>query len=318
MYREGCDGAHSTVRKSLGFQMIGDSHDAMWGVMDVYPRTNFPDIRKKVLINSEAGNMVIIPREGDYLVRFYMELPKYAGAAADITLADLHEKARLIFRPYEMEFADTTWWSAYAIGQRQADHFTAAHRVFLTGDACHTHSPKAGQGMNVSLQDGYNLGWKLSAVLRGRAGPELLQTYVSERQKVAADLIEFDRHFTQLFSTAYRKEHGITPEQFREQFVRSGRYTAGQALKYDESTIVCLEGARGSAKRLEVGMRFPSAQVVRVCDAKAMQLTKALPSDSSWHIVVFAGDIHDSKASARLNQVSHSLPHAHECLDIGL
>ncbi|KAK8137894.1 FAD binding domain-containing protein [Apiospora sp. TS-2023a] len=285
-YVIGCDGAHSTVRKSLGFKMIGDSHDAMWGVMDVYPRTNFPDIRKKVLINSEAGNMVVIPREGDYLVRFYIEFPKYAGAAADITLADLHEKARLIFRPYEMEFADTTWWSAYAIGQRQADHFTAAHRVFLTGDACHTHSPKAGQGMNVSLQDGYNLGWKLGAVLRGRARPELLETYVSERQKVAVDLIEFDRHFTQLFSTAYRKEHGITPEHFHEQFVKSGRYTAGQALKYDESVIVCLEGARDSAKRLEVGMRFPSAQVVRVCDAKAMQLVKVLPSDSSWHIVV--------------------------------
>ncbi|KAK8088327.1 FAD-dependent monooxygenase [Apiospora hydei] len=306
-YVIGCDGAHSTVRKSLGFKMIGDSHDALWGVMDVYPRTNFPDIRKKVLINSEAGNMVVIPREGDYLVRFYMELPNYAGAAADITLADLHEKARLIYRPYKMEIANTKWWSAYSIGQRQADHFTAAHRVFLTGDACHTHSPKAGQGMNVSLQDGYNLGWKLSAVLRGRAQPELLETYVSERQKVAADLIEFDRYFTQLFSTAYRKEHGITPEHFHEQFVRSGRYTAGQAIKYDESAIVCLGGAKESATRLEVGMRFPSAQVVRLCDAKAMQLVRALPSDSSWHIVVFAGDIRDGEVSARLDEVSREL-----------
>ncbi|KAK7951043.1 FAD-dependent monooxygenase [Apiospora aurea] len=280
---DGCDGAHSTVRKSLGFKMIGDTHDALWGVMDVYPRTNFPDIRKKVLINSEAGNMVVIPREGDYL------------------------KARLIYRPYKMEIADTKWWSAYAIGQRQADHFTAAHRVFLTGDACHTHSPKAGQGMNVSLQDGYNLGWKLSAVLRGRAQPELLKTYVSERQKVAADLIEFDRYFTQLFSTAYRKEHGITPEHFHEQFVRSGRYTTGQAIKYDESAIVCLGCVKVSATRLEVGMRFPSAQVVRLCDAKAVQLVRALPSDSSWHIVVFAGDIRDGEASARLDKVSREL-----------
>ncbi|KAK8020145.1 FAD binding domain-containing protein [Apiospora arundinis] len=306
-YVLGCDGAHSIVRKSLGFKMIGDSRDAMWGVMDIYPRTNFPDIRKKVLINSEAGNMVVIPREGDYLVRFYMEFPQYTGAAADITLADLHEKARLIFRPYAMEFADTTWWSAYAIGQRRADHFTASYRVFLTGDACHTHSPKAGQGMNVSLQDGYNLGWKLGAVLRGRAKPALLETYVSERQKVATDLIDFDRHFTQLFSTAYRREHGITPEHFHEQFVKSGRYTAGQALKYDRSAIICLNGARDSAKRLEVGMRFPSSQVVRVCDAKAMQLVRALPSDSSWHIVVFAGDIRNAEGSANLDQVSRTL-----------
>ncbi|KAK8113928.1 hypothetical protein PG999_005997 [Apiospora kogelbergensis] len=307
-YVIGCDGAHSIVRKSLGFKMIGDSRDAIWGVMDVYPRTDFPDIRKKVLINSEAGNMVVIPREGDYLVRFYIEMPQHTGAAAaDITLADLHEKARLIFQPYKMEFADTTWWSAYAIGQRRADHFTASHRVFLTGDACHTHSPKAGQGMNVSLQDGYNLGWKLGTVLRGRAKPTLLETYVLERQKVATDLIEFDRYFTQLFSTAYRKEHGITPEHFHEQFVKSGRYTAGQALKYDESVIVCLDGARSSAQNLEVGMRFPSAQVVRVCDAKAMQLVRALPSDSSWHIVVFAGDIRGAEASENLDQVSRKL-----------
>tara|TARA_R110002060_G_scaffold54401_2_gene65032 strand:+ start:230 stop:463 length:234 start_codon:yes stop_codon:yes gene_type:complete len=69
-----------------------------------------------------------------------------------------------------MDFAETVWWSAYAIGQRLADHFSKDNRIFLTGDACHTHSPKAGQGMNVSLQDGFNIGWKLAAVLQGRVG----------------------------------------------------------------------------------------------------------------------------------------------------
>ena len=68
-------------------------------------------------------------------------------------------------------------------------------RVFIAGDACHTHSAKAGQGMNVSMADAWNLGWKLAAVLRGTARPELLHTYSDERQEVAQELIDFDREF---------------------------------------------------------------------------------------------------------------------------
>ena len=58
-------------------------------------------------------------------------------------------------------------------------------RVFIAGDACHTHSPKAGQGMNVSVRDAFNLGWKLAAVLGGVARPDLLHTYSAERHGVA-------------------------------------------------------------------------------------------------------------------------------------
>lgn len=153
---EGCDGAHSAVRKSLGFQMLGDSSDSIWGVTDVIPRTTFPDIRKKAVIQSTSGTLVLIPREGDSMVRFYIELPPNT-VAGQVTKDDIHERARLIFRPYELDIAETKWWSAYAVGQRLADHFHKDHRVFLLGDAAHTHSPKAGQGMNVSLQDGYNI-----------------------------------------------------------------------------------------------------------------------------------------------------------------
>lgn len=114
--------------------MLGDSTDAIWGVMDVFPRTDFPDIRKKSVLQSDAGNLVLIPREGDAMVRLYIELPD--KEASDVTLEYLHERARLIFRPHTMEIAKTAWWSAYAIGQRLADHFHKDHRVFLTGDAC--------------------------------------------------------------------------------------------------------------------------------------------------------------------------------------
>ncbi|PGH14778.1 hypothetical protein AJ79_02794 [Helicocarpus griseus UAMH5409] len=306
-YVLGCDGAHSVVRKSLGFKMVGDSSDAVWGVMDVYPRTNFPDIRKKAVLNSAVGNLLIVPREGESMVRFYIELP-HGTVVSDVTFETLKERACQIFKPYALEIAETAWWSAYSIGQRRADYFAKDYRVFLTGDACHTHSPKAGQGMNVSLQDGYNIGWKLGSILSGQASPDLLKTYVTERERTATDLIEFDRYFTQLFSSTYRQEHGVTADHFKEQFVKSGRYTAGQAIKYDESIIVSPgPDSKDLAANLDVGMRFPSTQVVRFSDARALQLVKALPADCRWYLVLFAGDIRDPAAAARLEKAATSL-----------
>ena len=223
----------------------------------------------------------------------------HGTSAQDVTKEDLHEAARSIFFPYEMEIAETFWWSAYSVGQRLADHFSKSNRVFLTGDACHTHAPKAGQGMNVSLQDGYNIGWKLAQVIQGQAKPELLYSYNIEREKVAWDLIEFDKYFTSLFSS----KTGASPEHFKEQFIKSGRYTAGLTATYEDSAITnARDSVQSLAGKLKVGMRFPSAQVVRFCDAKEMQLVKALPADGRWRIVIFAGEIGDPAMLERLEQ----------------
>ncbi|KAI4636958.1 hypothetical protein J4E93_010748 [Alternaria ventricosa] len=215
-YVLGCDGAHSTIRKALDIRMLGDSSDTVWGVMDIYPLTTFPDIRRKCTIHSTAGNLIIIPREGGQLVRFYIQLP--AGTQPKtVKLTDLQNQTRRIFAPYTMDFVDVFWWSAYSIGQRLAEVFHAHNRVFLTGDACHTHSPKAGQGMNVSLQDGYNIGWKLGSVLSGLSPPSLLSTYITERSKTAADLIAFDKELAKMISRKDRYEG-----EFADYFRKSG------------------------------------------------------------------------------------------------
>ncbi|KAK1676958.1 FAD binding domain-containing protein [Colletotrichum godetiae] len=304
-YALGCDGAHSAVRKSLGFKMVGDSSDVVWAVMDIYPKTDFPDIRKKSVIQSDAGNLVIIPREGDEMVRFYMEMP--VSTPGEVTSQRVKERIDDIFKPYQVDIAETSWFSAYSIGQRLADHFTKDHRVFLTGDACHTHSPKAGQGMNVSLQDGYNIGWKLAAVLRKHAHPSILETYVSERHQTAKGLIDFDTQFAKMFSSTYRKENGYTTEDFQDYFIKSGRYTAGLATQYQPSMLVRPGDNDNLASGISVGMRFQSAQVVRYSDAKAMQLSHALLSDSRWSLVVFPGNALESQAEKRLSQVAEAL-----------
>ncbi|KAJ3495645.1 hypothetical protein NLG97_g3246 [Lecanicillium saksenae] len=308
-YALACDGAHSTVRKSLGFQMHGESNDTNWGVMDVFVHTDFPDIRRKAIIKSRHGSVILIPREGDHLVRFYVELPLPSTLKAP-DLEYLKHHVSLVFQPYQMQVAGTEWWSTYSIGQRLADHFHDSMRVFLTGDACHTHSPKAGQGMNVSLQDGYNIGWKLGQVLTGRAPESLLETYVLERQDTAARLIEFDRTFAKLVSSLSSCSLATHDDQvqtngnheapaknvdtFKDQFLAAGCYTAGLATRYPASCITRSRapGSMGfvcdEAKGITIGMRFPSAPVLRFSDGKPTQLSQALPSDGRWHVVVFS------------------------------
>jgi phenol 2-monooxygenase len=158
--------------------------------------------------------------------------------------------------------------------------------------------------MNVSSQDGHNLGWKLAAVLKGQASPELLKTYNSERERVAADLIDFDRSFTKLFSMKVDHASGATPKYFSEQFVKSRQYIAGLSARYIDSIITSAERSEQEvAENLPVGMRFPRSQVVRFCDAREVQFAKALAADGRWRIVIFAGDLNNSTSAERLDKV---------------
>ena len=153
-----------------------------WGVMDALAVTDFPDIRTKCSIQSEAGNILLIPREGGFLFRMYVDLGEVPaddhGAVRKTTLDQIIAKANDILHPYRLDVKDVPWHSVYEVGHRLTDRFddvpldevgTRSPRVFIAGDACHTHSAKAGQGMNVSMQDGWNLGWKLGQVLEGAA-----------------------------------------------------------------------------------------------------------------------------------------------------
>ena len=305
----GCDGARSQVRKALGRPLSGESANQAWGVMDVLAVTNFPDIRLKTAIHSaDEGSLLIIPREGGYLVRMYIELDKLGEqeriADRAITIDRLIAAAGRILRPYTLEVKEVAWWSVYEIGQRLCAKFDdildgddRVPCVFIAGDACHTHSPKAGQGMNVSMQDGFNLGWKLAAVLRGRSRPEILHTYSAERQAVAAELIAFDRAFAAMFSATPKRagaadsagpDDGVDPAEFQRYFVQQARFTAGVATRYAPSLISADPRHQDLARGLPVGRRFHSAPVIRLADAKPVQLGHAVKADGRWRLFLFA------------------------------
>jgi phenol 2-monooxygenase len=322
-YVVGCDGARSVVRRCLGRALHGDSANQAWGVMDVLAVTDFPDIRHKAAIQSaNEGSVLIIPREGGYLVRIYVELDKLKDderiANRNIGLDHVIAAAQRILRPYTLDVKEVPWWSVYEIGQRLCDKFddvpeaeagTRAPRVFIAGDACHTHSPKAGQGMNVSMQDSFNLGWKLAAVLRGRCAPGFLHTYSAERQAVAEELIDFDRKFAKLFSAPPKAaadggraggDQGVDQTEFQNYFVKQGRYTAGTETRYRPSIICAEPRYQHLAKGLAIGMRFHSAPVIRLADAKPVHLGHAVKADGRWRVFAFCGAEDPSATSSRI------------------
>ena len=296
-YVVGCDGARSTVRTALGHGLDGAAARQLWGVMDVLAVTDFPDIRLKCAIQSaDQGSILIIPREGGAMVRLYIELGTMSGdtraADMDVTADMLAARARAVLAPYDFQVRQVAWCSAYEIGQRLCDRFDDANddtspRIFLAGDACHTHSPKAGQGMNVSMADAFNLGWKLAAVLRGQAPDRLLGTYQAERYAKARELIDFDRELATLFAS--KSQGAAFAERYQRYFQQHARYTAGVATRYDPSDIVADPAHQDRATGLVVGMRFHSAPVIRLADAKRVELGHVIKADGRWRLIAFAG-----------------------------
>ncbi len=307
-YVAGCDGARSRVREAIGAVPQGDFANHAWGVVDMLATTDFPDIRLKAAIQSaDEGNILLIPREGGYMVRLYVDLgeidPADREAIRLITQDQVIQTAQRVLHPYTLEVRDVVWFAVYQVGQRVTDRFddvpqhaagSRLPRVFIAGDACHTHSAKAGQGMNVSMQDAYNLGWKLAAVLDGRAGPDLLRTYTAERQPVAQALIDFDKEWSKIMASPPRNpDHpelgGVDPAELQQYFVVSGRYTAGVGTHYPPATYLTAPATHQAlAQGFTIGTRFHSAPVIRLADAKPVQLGHAARADGAWRLYAFA------------------------------
>ncbi|RAK85489.1 FAD binding domain protein [Aspergillus costaricaensis CBS 115574] len=271
--------AEIETRGCVGLKLEGQSLDHIWGVIDLVVDTNFPDIRRRCAIHSPAGSVMVIPRErivtGEYLTRLYVQVPGMANPDGDIvgaatpvsefddararrqkvTKEGILKQAADAFKPYYLRpksEESIDWWAAYQIGQRVSPEFivkdsTGVPRVFIVGDACHTHSPKAGQGMNVSMMDSYNLAWKLAYHIHGLSPSStepdqphpLLDTYHLERHANAQQLIDFDRKFSTIFSGQLdTEESGMSHAEFVATFNTGNGFTSGCGVEYGESMIV--------------------------------------------------------------------------------
>ncbi|KAI0385733.1 putative phenol 2-monooxygenase [Hypomontagnella monticulosa] len=339
-YVVGCDGARSWTRRALGFELQGEATDFIWGVLDIIPLTDFPDIRMRCAIHSaEDGSLMVIPRENK-MVRLYIQLkevtPDASGRAdrSKITPDIILSAAQKILSPYKIDYEYCDWWTAYQIGQRVGTNFDAHQRVFLAGDAVHTHSPKAGQGMNVSMQDAFNLGWKIALVAKGIAKRSILGTYQSERRQIAQDLIDFDHRFSRLFSGRPAKDimdaEGVSMDEFKDAFEKGNRFASGLMVNYGPSNLVMKPAGEGDesqsdgpakagistdefekrqalAKGLPIGMRFDSFKVLNQSDARPWHFQEKLKSNGRFRIVLFAGNVLNPSQRQRVEKFCEAL-----------
>jgi phenol 2-monooxygenase len=241
--------------------------------------------------------------------------------------------AQRTLAPYKLNYQYCDWWTAYQIGQRVGSNFSKDERIFLAGDAVHTHSPKAGQGMNVSMQDTYNLCWKISSVLNGTSDRSILKTYQSERRRIAQDLIAFDHKFSRLFSGRPAKdmmdEAGISMAEFKSAFEKGNLFASGVAVDYGASVLVAKDGSSAKqgdgtdvsqknsslrvigkqnlASEIKLGMRMPSFKVLNQSDARPWHFQELLRSTGQWRIVVFAGDVSNKTQMDRVQKLGQVL-----------
>ncbi|TFD65395.1 FAD-binding monooxygenase [Cryobacterium ruanii] len=297
-YVVGADGARSGVRDSIGCTLAGDAAFHAWGVMDVLAVTDFPDIRTKCAIQSGTGGSILhIPREGGYLFRMYVDLGEVAaddnGEVRKTSIDEIIVKANEILHPYTLDVKNVAWHSVYEVAHRLTDRFDdvlpaeigiRSPRVFIMGDACHTHSAKAGQGMNVSMQDGFNLGWKLGYVLDGRSPEALLSTYSAERQIIAKNLIDFDKEWSSLMA-AKPEDLKVPLEDF---YTQTAEFPSGFMTQYPPSMLIGEATHQALATGFPIGKRFKSTPVVRVADANPVQLGHHHRADGRWRVYAFA------------------------------
>lgn len=201
----GCDGARSVVRQGLRIGFPGGEYTHLFYVADVTAGGEVANGELHVALD-ESDFLAIFPLDDHGRMRFVgtirdevaRQSEQAGGSQPELTWDDVSKR---VLGWIHADVKRVNWFSTYRVHHRVAEHFRDG-RVFLLGDAAHIHSPVGGQGMNTGIGDAVNLGWKLAAVLRGRAPADILDTFEPERIAFAQRLVATtDQAFTAVTST---------------------------------------------------------------------------------------------------------------------
>lgn len=145
-------------------------------------------------------------------------------------------------KPFKVKFKEIHWWTLYTIGQRIAETFATKDRIFLCGDAAHTHSSGAAQGLNTGIHDAVNLGWKLALQIRGVTQPGVLETYSPERMSAVQKLLDYDKDISILMShkwpSWYKGDKTADPYLLLgEIFESAASFNTGLGISYQSNVI---------------------------------------------------------------------------------
>ncbi|MFE5139792.1 FAD-dependent oxidoreductase [Streptomyces fagopyri] len=247
-YVVAADGGRSAVRRALGIAMTGETVDPHPMLVSDVRITGLDRDNWHVFPPREdtGGFLAICPLAGTEDFQVVAQFPE--GTDVDLSLAGIRGTVAERSHLSPEAVTEVRWASDFRPRTALADRFRAG-RVFLAGDSAHIHSPAGGQGLNTSVQDAYNLGWKLGAVLSGGAPESLLDTYEEERLPVAADML------------------GLSTRVHRGE-ARRGAATRQLGLGYRGSSLALETRTNLPEKALRAGDRAPDATVggVRLFD----------------------------------------------------
>lgn len=282
-------------------------------------------MRKVALIQPRAGSLMFIGRENG-LSRLYVRLAdeKSCNRSA-IGPNEILNTARKCLSPYTLECHNIDWWAVYVSGQRLVDRAVKSGRIFLGGDAVHTHSPQEGQGMNTSIGDAYNLGWKLGGFIRGTLSQSILKTYETERREVAEWLIDFDRRISKAY--AGNPSSSELQDVYEENAARQSgigiRYSPGVSIPAIEYSSDQKEGHAANGKndallasrhdlavKVVPGTRFAPFEVVNHAEGRIVNTQDTLVSDGHWRVLVFGGSVKQAGRLEHVNKVAEDLSDA--------
>ncbi|RZS43251.1 2-polyprenyl-6-methoxyphenol hydroxylase-like FAD-dependent oxidoreductase [Herbihabitans rhizosphaerae] len=198
-YLVGCDGARSTVRKLLGVGFPGEPsrNDTLMGEMEMSVPQE--EIAAKVTEIRETHQQFLLRPFGEGVYSVVVPAAGVSDRAEQPTLEDFRQQLRAIAGT-DFGAHSPRWLSRFGDATRLAERYRVG-RVLLAGDAAHIHPPAGGQGLNLGVQDAFNLGWKLAAQICGWAPETLLDTYQTERHPVAEDVLNNTRAQVALGST---------------------------------------------------------------------------------------------------------------------
>ncbi|SCO30853.1 probable phenol 2-monooxygenase [Fusarium fujikuroi] len=304
-YLLGCDGSHSWVRKQCDLKLEGESANEHWGVIDCIPITNFPDVRKRCVIHSASGSAMLIPRERR-MVRFYVQLSSSSRALDQKKQTSIIiDKVTQILKP--LVFLVTSFKADVThVGQRLCRQYSFRDRVFLAGDAVHTHTPKAGKGMNTSMQDAFNIGWKISSVVLGSATPAILETYQQERLPVGQALLDFDKRIYRMVSL---KPDDQDFEAMKQTIQEENSSASGLGVIYRPNLLVHETQIHDldSDRALRAGSRLPDMMVLNHSDGRPWRMHEILNKAGRWNLLIFGGNVSKKCQMGRVHKIAESL-----------
>ncbi|UZJ50703.1 hypothetical protein CBS101457_000023 [Exobasidium rhododendri] len=299
-YIVGADGGRSTVRHNAGISFQGESTTHRWVRIDAVFKTNMPDARVGfgAIESPTHGNVLWAALDhGRTRIGFALTPELFEKYGDKMTEEQAIHEAKESMKPFDLEVVTMDWHTVYSISQRVAATYQFKDRIILAGDACHTHSSGAAQGMNTGIHDAVNLGWKLAGVLKGWYTKDVLASYSEERRPIAQKLINLDKDVSSLISGSLPDNyHGPKDADVNlvldDLFESSATFTTGLGVEYPEGTLL---NKASQASTLRSGRRAPDVQFRKPGSPLPSRLYSMMKNTGKFWIIVFAGTPSETK-----------------------